>query len=559
MPGFTQHDINPDFCKKDPPLPENLELFYKFEHVGIPFVTSQGSRFISTRWGDGGSQTTPLHYPAIRLAAIHQFIEEHGVPPREASLRNAFRAFCAKANSDWRAIHPRIGLHEGAIHIDPFWRAPSFAGKHIVVTAKGWRTRTNQIDTILPPTASAYPPIDPAGNNGLTFPVLEQMRHLLRLDNDQPAWLRVLVWLLAAFRPPASPDAPRDLPILQISGPPSSGKTTAARFLRSLVDPSDAPITFTPSTEAAAGRIARDNHVVFIDGTTRLNRRPAELLARLSTGLPAKFHGDIQNLSRPIILTINEEGAADRLAHRVLPVDLPPLTNPLPPDELRAQFEALRPSLVAALLTLLSTALRRLPDTPCPQGARFPEAAQWAAAAFEGLDLNELVCVTQPQNPLEAKLSSVITGAGGTWKGTATQLVAALDSHLSARAQPDETTYPSNQPRAAGRYWPKALSQKLKQISIICVTTHRTNKERTLTLTRLAHASHPDPGQVNPGQVASVRPPAVVMPSHLACCRPRSLPRRGEWLKAGPFPRMLAVLLRTKNPLTSHCRWRTIA
>src|SRR5579863_3693393 len=161
MSGLTRDDIYSDLIKKDPPLPENLELYYKFEHLGIPFVTAQGSRFLCARWGDGGSQTTPLHYSAVRLAAIRQFIEEHGTPPSESAIRSAFRAFCAKANNSWRDIHLRIGLHDHCIHIDPAWRAPSFAGKHIVISAQGWSTRTNQIDTILPPAAASHPPLDP--------------------------------------------------------------------------------------------------------------------------------------------------------------------------------------------------------------------------------------------------------------------------------------------------------------------------------------------------------------------------------------------------------------
>jgi hypothetical protein len=225
-------------------------------------------------------------------------------------------------------------------------------------------------------------------------------------------------------------------------------------MLRTLIDPSQAPINFTPSNEAAAGRLARDNQVVFIDGVTRLNRRPAEVLARLSTGLPVNFHGEQQNLSRPVVITTNEAGAVERLSSRVLTVELPALPNPLPQDELHRRFEAMRPALVGALCTLLSTALRRLPGMPLPEASRFPEAAQWAAAALDTIDEKELFCVTQ------SDLVNLIFESNGEWTGTASELKAALNSSLT----------------------PRALSQSLSEISGICVTKTRTKDTRTLTL-----------------------------------------------------------------------------
>ena len=450
-------DIYPEFIKREPRTPASQELLAMLNHLGSPFTTPQGSLFLSYRWGDGCSQTTYFRNPAIRSNAIREYLDKHARPPRENDLRSACRAFQAQATRLRYDVHLRIGDIAGNIHFDPAWHSGPLAGKHIQITPDGWKTATNRVNTVLPATVAAQPQVDPHRDTP-PDPVasLDPFRRLLRLENDHSAWLRVLVWLFAAFRPPVAPDTPRDHPILQISGPAGSGKTTAARLLRALVDPNDAPINFTPSSELAAGRLARDNHVVFIDGVTRLARRGAEVLARLSTGLPAKFHGDLQNLSRPIVITTNEPDAASRLASRVLPVHLPALEAPLPQDEVRKQFETLRPSLVAAILTLLSTALRRLPDTPSPDAARFPEAVQWAQAALEPEDPNELVCVTRPHDKLEADLTDLVINQ--PWKGTATELKEALSSPLST----------------------KALSQALNKISAVSVTKTRTCQTRTI-------------------------------------------------------------------------------
>ena len=477
MKKLRPEDLHPEWYAQKynvRPVPPNQEILQMLERVGMPFRDARGNRFLNYFFGDGCSLAVSLLNPAVRLAAIHEYTQKHGHPPRENPLRSAFRAFQARARNLCLLVGLRIAQDNQAIHIDPAWFSGRQAGRHIEVNAYGWVTRRNSVQTILPPTVAPLPEVSPMDAPADPLAALEPLRELLRLQNDRPAWFRVLLWLLAAFRPAGSPDTPRDYPILRISGPAGSGKTSAARMLRSLIDPSTAPINFTPSSESAASRLTQDNTVVFIDGVTRLARKPAELLARLSTGIPAKFHGDMQNTSRPILLTTNDPTAADRLTARTLAIELPALASPIPQDDLRQRFESLRPSLVAALLSLLSTALRRLPGSPIPENTRFPEAVQWAAAALETIDANELISVTRPDapapapaDPLQTALAALLEQNKGQWKGTATELTEALNVPLT----------------------PRALSQKLKKISHICVISTRSKTTRTLTLNRRLPAS----------------------------------------------------------------------
>ncbi len=468
-------DVYPEYYKRNS-YEASHELIGILNNLGIPFITPQGIRFLSYRFGDGCSVSTPLSHKSVRLRAASEYYQRHKKAPSDSALRAAFLIFKSQASRSTRDVHFRIGADEGSIHLDPAWNC----GRHIEITRDGWSLRRNLIDTVPSPTVAPQPAVDPLHDID-PIAELDKLRHLLRLENDRPAWLRVVVWLLAAFRPADDNQHPRDYPILQISGPAGSGKTSAARMLRALVDPSLAPINFTPTNEAAGGRIARDNHVVFIDGATRLARRPAEVLARLSTGLPASFHGEMQNVSRPIIITTNEPDAADRLSSRILPVELPELPDPLPNDELNRRFEEHRKSIVEGILLLLAVALRCLPGMPFPEKARFPEAVQWATAALLDVDQKELVCVTRAENKLQADLIKITTEGGGEWKGTATELVAALNLKLTARA----------------------LSQKLAEIHPICVTKSRRKEERTIKLTLEADAKPENPA--GPGKSGLIR------------------------------------------------------
>ncbi len=69
--------------------------------------------------------------------------------------------------------------------------------------------------------------------------------------------------------------------------------------------------------------------------------------------------------------------------------------------------------------------------------------------------------LTRAENKLQADLIKITTEGEGEWKGTATELVAALNLKLTARA----------------------LSQKLAEIHPICVTKSRRKDERTIKLT----------------------------------------------------------------------------
>ena len=464
-------DVNPefyaDFLK---PSPVEREIANIAADMAIPYRTPQGVPFFSTRVGDGCSASHAFRNRMFRNVVMEKYRERHGEAPKETQLRRGLRAFEARTMKLTKDVFLRIAYGgPNIICYDPKWDD----GRHIEITPYGWNADRNYIDTVLPETAIPQVEVRPAVDEPQdAHSALNELRKLLRLENDTPSWLRIVVWLLTAFRPAQDNQTPRDYPILELSGPPSSGKTAAAKMLRALIDPSQAPICFTPTNEAQGGRVARDNHVVVIDGTTRLARRPSEVLARLSTGLPAKFHGEIQNVSRPIIITTNEEGAVDRLANRVLHVQLPALPNPLPQEELLKRFESQRQQIVEAILTTISTALSRLPEMPLPQNARFPEAIQWACAAMPSLDEKNLVCVTKPKNKLEADLYKLTVDNGGEWKGTATELAKLLNSKLTARA----------------------LSQKLNEIDAVCVTKSRIGAERAIKLTlEPGPAADPDP------------------------------------------------------------------
>jgi hypothetical protein len=94
-------------------------------------------------------------------------------------------------------------------------------------------------EEILPAPAE---PADPAA-------ALAKLRSLLNLPDDR-AWIRSLMWLLAAFRP-AGPYPP-----LVLNGPAGSGNSTAVCVLRALVDANQLPLRAIPRSASALADLA---------------------------------------------------------------------------------------------------------------------------------------------------------------------------------------------------------------------------------------------------------------------------------------------------------------
>ena len=96
---------------------------------------------------------------------------------------------------------------------------------------------------------------------------------------------------LAPVRPPPL----RTLSLPHPSGPPGSGKTFAARILRTLLDPSSAPLSPIPATVRDLHALARHNWILAFDHVSTLSPPLTDALCRLSSGLGSA----VNETSRP--------------------------------------------------------------------------------------------------------------------------------------------------------------------------------------------------------------------------------------------------------------------
>jgi hypothetical protein len=280
--------------------------------------------------------------------------------------------------------------------------------------------------------------------------------------------------MLAALRP-AGP-----YPLLALDGEQGSGKSTASRMVRRLVDPNAADVRAAPGNERDLLVAARGSQVLALDNLSFVPEDMADGLCRLATGggfgermLYTNGEEYLTYACNSVLLNgINSVLHRGHLADRAIAVTLLPIPDERrrPELEVWTEFEAAAPGVLAALLDGLVVALRRLPEVKLerlPRMADFARLACAAAPAFgwseeevlEALEANRAktdagVVDADPISIAVTEIADTL-GANGVWQGTATRLLEQISETVRKE-------------RRNQKDWPKdatRLSPKLRRLA----------------------------------------------------------------------------------------------
>ncbi len=249
-------------------------------------------------------------------------------------------------------------------------------GRAIRIGPRGWRVENDPPVLFRRFRHQHEQPLPEAG-------VVSELFELLPLAHESERLL-LLAWLTMAAYPF------RPCPMLCLYGPQGAAKTTTARMLRELLDPSTSD-NFDFQTQYAHLPEILDHHAVPVfDNVGRLKPSQANLLCRAVTGgswSKRKLYTDSEDIvfrfRRPLILTALEIpcAAADWLDRALLL----PLESLLPErrrDEhgLWHEFNRLRPRLLGGLCGAIAAAMRHWPQTRRETLPRMADFARWGAA-----------------------------------------------------------------------------------------------------------------------------------------------------------------------------------
>ena len=275
-------------------------------------------------------------------------------------------------------------------------------------------------------------------------------------------------------------------PIIGLLGDQDSGKTTAARMIRKLLDPSDPAENDFHPTKQNLCLVFYHNAVPFFDNLSAISQTVSDMFCRAYSGTgfqSRKLYTDYALISfsykRSFIFTaINPPTKAKDFNARTITIQLNRIAGScqIGDEKLFEQFDQDMPNILGGMLDVLVEAKRIAPGLNLPWKPRWADAFQYAAAVSEvlGYGANRYLeacranlaerLTQEPSKPaayskqeptLEAILS-LMSAQQGKFEGTTSKLLTAIAPHC-----------PSNLGPAAAKNWPDSpekLGIALKRI-----------------------------------------------------------------------------------------------
>lgn len=411
-------------------ITDGVELWHDASRIAYATFPVRGHR---EHW--------PVVSRAFRLWLSGEYYKSTGAAIGGSALDDGLRLLESRAINDGSLHTPfvRIGRLGDCLYLD----LADDAWRTVEITRDGWQVICNAPARFLRTPAARPLPTPEAGG------LIEDLRPFLNVRSDADFML-VVAWLVAALRD-HGPFA-----IACVQGEQGSGKSIFCRLVRSLVDPSLAPIRALPKDERDLLVSAANSWVLAFDNLSGLPSAMSDALCRLATGGGLATRANytdkdetIFEATRPLLLN-GIPFLTDRadLAERALTIHLRTIdeSSRRTEDDLFTAFEAARPRILGALLDAVSAALRHHAEVRLDRHPRLADFAKWVTAAEAGLgwdagafmaayDANRAAVA---ETSFEADLIAVavrnfVTPAAfpDGWRGSATELLAALNARVA--------------------------------------------------------------------------------------------------------------------------------
>lgn len=303
-------------------------------------------------------------------------------PANSRSLQEAIDTLSgmARFGSAVNEVFIRVGSKDEKLYID----LGDDTGRAVEISRDGWSVISR------PPvkfrrTKGMLPLPEPVKGGS----VMELGEHVNLKGDDLTL---AIGWILAALRPTGP------YPILVENGAQGSSKSTTAKMLRALVDPSHMPLR-SEARNVQDLMIAADNSwVLAFDNVSRIGQDLSDGLCRIATGgamatrkLYSNNEEAIHQASRPVLLNgITDLLSRGDLIERALVVSLPaiPENQRKVEREIWKKFEDAQPRILGGLYDGLACALRLESQTTLPKLPRLADLAIWVTAAEPALGWN---------------------------------------------------------------------------------------------------------------------------------------------------------------------------
>lgn len=432
-------------------LTKNIFLFHTLEKLPCAIFEREGHR-----------ETHRVESKTFTYHLCNIYLHETGRAIPQGALDTVVRQLAAQAihNGPEIPVFSRVAPYNAnGIAVD----LGNSSWDSVVVTPGGWRMESPQFPFLRTAAMTALPIPDQSGE-------MEELWEFVNVRSEE-ARLLLAAWIMCAF----FQKMPH--PILVLQGQQGAAKSTTAKMLLSLVDPSAVPLQSLPSSERDILIAAQNSWVLAFDNIRRLTPETSDSMCRLSTGgglRTRKLYTDCDeiffNATRPLIFTgIYNICKEQDLLSRALVIELEAISHHQrkTESELMARFEEARPRIFGGILTALSGVLRELPQVHLSSAPRMADFAKIGVALEQAMGLkqgafleayaaniNQAIGASLDDDPVAKAVMDLVTEEG-EWKGTASRLLKTLSRFVSTEAKRSSD-------------WPKApnrLSNHLRRLA----------------------------------------------------------------------------------------------
>jgi hypothetical protein len=429
-----------------------MELGRKLYRFGRSFSDES---FAVSKSGPNVARSLRFGGSSLRAELAKHYAREHGSVPTQTALTNVFNVFdgwCLEQPAEELAV--RMGRHNDSVIID----MGDDAGRAIAISRDGWQVLP-QSPVLFRRSELTNPLPEPTRGGSI-----DDARRFFNMDDQ--SWVIFKGFLVASMMP----GFPH--PILLIRGQQGSAKSTSAKMLVELADPSPSPLRAVPRSQDDFAIMAAGSCMFAMDNLSFIPEWLSDALCRAVTGdawIKRANYTDgglsVHSYQRTIVLTAIDVGAMrGDLADRILPVDLEPIPKRQRKEEkvLLADFYAARPRILGSLLDLVAETMKAMGATRPTELPRMADFGRVLAAmdhatgtnAFQTyLQMTDTIAIEVTEGDEVAQaLKSWVSGDVKTYSDTATGWLRIL----------------TNQTERPSKFWPATpqhLSGRLKRLA----------------------------------------------------------------------------------------------
>jgi len=384
--GLTgQKKLDNDFKGNSNKKPENMLIAFAKKHA-ILFSDFQDIGYAQIQ-KNGHEELYPIESAKFKgwLRQDYYHKEKKGVS--KASLDTAIDTIksIADFDGDRRDVYLRVAQVDNTMYIDlcnDSWQV-------VKVGKLGWEV-LDKSPVCFTRTANMRPLPSPTKLGDISL----LLKHINIEKEDLPL---IVGWILMSLQA-----GPGTYPVMILNGSAGTGKTTASRMLRELVDPNKVDLLSKPKTSDIRV-IGANNHVLAFDNLSGVSPNFSDAICKIATGdhqavrvLYTTNEEMTISIKKPCIMNgIDEIAKRSDLGSRSIKLPLSKIKHRKTERKIWADFMADAPFIFSALLEGLVVSIQAMPITQVDDLTRMADFCRLSTAASSayGWDKGEFMRV----------------------------------------------------------------------------------------------------------------------------------------------------------------------